>query len=156
MFIIYRIMRKFIIGIFLLSLIGTGIELLLLDHVEGIWQATPLIIMLVSLPILLWHIISPSPLSKIVLRSVMGVCILSGILGIFLHYKGNSEFELEMYPSMAGWELFWKVIKGATPVLAPGTMIGLGLLGWTLTLSTPTEGSEPPHIAETKSLSSES
>ncbi|MFB3131882.1 MAG: hypothetical protein ACE10K_05095, partial [Rhodothermales bacterium] len=48
-----------------------------------------------------------------------------------------AEFELEMYPTLKGLELFWESIKGATPALAPGTMIQLGLLGWAYTYRHP-------------------
>ncbi len=53
----------------------------------------------------------------------------SGNLGLFLHYDGNVEFELEMYPEMEGWELVWEALTGATPALAPGGMVLLGLIG---------------------------
>jgi hypothetical protein len=46
-----------------------------------------------------------------------------------LHFRGNAEFELEMYLSMAGTELIGKTLTGATPVFAPGTMALLGGLG---------------------------
>jgi hypothetical protein len=41
------------------------------------------------------------------------------------------EFELEMYPSMAGFELVRESMSGATPALAPGTMLVLALIGLT-------------------------
>ena len=53
----------------------------------------------------------------------------TGILGVWQHYSGNVEFEKEIYPSLGGIDLFWESMTGATPVLAPGTMVGLGLLG---------------------------
>ena len=67
--------------------------------------------------------------------------VLSGLVGLILHYQGNAEFELEMYPSLNGLELFWEAIRGATPTLAPGTMIQLGLLGWVYTIRHPQLGS---------------
>jgi hypothetical protein len=51
------------------------------------------------------------------------------VLGVGLHYDGNEEFELEMYPTMAGVELVQNTLTGATPVLAPGSMTLLGLDG---------------------------
>jgi hypothetical protein len=47
------------------------------------------------------------------------------------------EFELEMYPSMRGFELVAKTMTGATPVLAPGTMALLGLIGLSYTYKHP-------------------
>jgi hypothetical protein len=42
-----------------------------------------------------------------------------------------------MYPSMAGLQLFWESIRGATPTLSPGTMVVLGLVGWVYTFRHP-------------------
>ena len=54
-----------------------------------------------------------------------------------LHYQGNTAFELEMYPDMAGLELVQKTLTGATPVLAPGSMALLGLVGLAAVLRHP-------------------
>jgi len=122
-----------ILGIFLFTLTGTSAELLLLEHVEGIWQLIPLILMGCSLLVLLWLGLSKSSMSIRVFQGTMLLFIASGILGSWQHFSGNREFELEMYESMQGWELFWESMKGAFPVLAPGTMIALGLMGWAYT-----------------------
>ena len=61
---------------------------------------------------------------------VLGVAFLAtGVLGLILHFKGNVEFELELHPSMGGFELVWEGLRGAFPALAPGAMAQLGLLG---------------------------
>jgi len=126
-------MQRMILGIFLFTLTGTSAELLLLEHVEGIWQLIPLILMGCSLLVLLWLGLSKSSMSIRVFQGTMLLFIASGILGSWQHFSGNREFELEMYESMQGWELFWESMKGAFPVLAPGTMIALGLMGWAYT-----------------------
>jgi hypothetical protein len=53
------------------------------------------------------------------------------------HYQGNMEFELETYPSISGLALFKEAMMGATPALAPGTMIELGLIGLAYTYRHP-------------------
>ena len=63
----------------------------------------------------------------------MAAYLASGLVGLWFHYSGNAEFELEMYPSLSGWSLVREALSGATPALAPGTMIHLGLLGLTYT-----------------------
>ena len=62
----------------------------------------------------------------------MALFVLSGGIGVALHYRGNVEFELEMYPSLSGLELVRKTLTGATPVLAPGPWRCSGSLasGW--------------------------
>jgi hypothetical protein len=57
--------------------------------------------------------------------------ILSGGIGIVLHYRGKAGFALERNPSLTGTALLKEaILKGTNPpLLAPGTMITLGLLG---------------------------
>ena len=43
------IMRRILMGIFLMGLLGTGTELLLMDHTEEFWQYIPLVLMAISL-----------------------------------------------------------------------------------------------------------
>ena len=59
----------------------------------------------------------------------MVVFLATGLIGVGLHYRGNEEFELEMSPSLAGSSLMSKALTGATPVLAPGSMWLLGVVG---------------------------
>ncbi|HKK76317.1 MAG TPA: hypothetical protein VJ953_14660 [Saprospiraceae bacterium] len=128
-------MKKILLAAFVISLLGTGAELLLLEHFEGIWQLTPLILIGIGLLALLWFRTNRSRTSTYFFRGLMLFFTLSGIVGFALHYQGNMEFELEMYPSLKGVDLVWETLKGATPVLAPGTMIATGLIGWAYTLT---------------------
>ena len=63
------------------------------------------------------------------MKVVSILTILTGIMGIGLHLKNNMEFEQEMYPQLAGWDLIEGSLTGALPVLAPGALIPIGLLG---------------------------
>ena len=121
--------RRMVLALFLFSIIGTGVELLLLEHTEDFWQLIPLALMGASVPALLWFLAVPGRAVLRTFQVLMGFLVVSGLVGLYLHYRGNVEFELEMYPSLGGFGLFWEAIRGATPTLAPGTMIALGLLG---------------------------
>lgn len=127
-------MKKILFAAFFISLVGTGAELLLLEHTQDAWQLIPVALIGLALIAFAWFAASGSKLSQQVLRGVMLFFIISGVLGFALHYNGNMEFELEMYPSMKGTELIWETLKGATPVLAPGSMVATGLLGWAYTM----------------------
>jgi hypothetical protein len=59
------------------------------------------------------------------------------VIGVGLHYTGNAEFEVEMYPSLSGLALVGGALTGATPVLAPGSMTLLGLVGLAYTYRHP-------------------
>jgi hypothetical protein len=66
------------------------------------------------------------------------ICMLSGIVGSGLHYRAKMEFALERQPDLKGFALVKEsALKGNNPpLLAPGAMIVLGLIGmvWTMTL----------------------
>jgi hypothetical protein len=111
-------------------MLGTGTELLLVEHTEEVWQVVPLVLLGVSVAALALNAIARRRAAVRTFQATMLLLVLSGLVGLYQHYRANAEFELEMYPSLAGLALFWKAIHGtAPPSLAPATMIGLGLLG---------------------------
>jgi len=132
--------RRILMGILVLGVIGTGTELLLLEHTEGFQQLVPVLVIALSLAVLVWHALAGREISLRALQWTMVVFVLSGVVGLVLHYQGNVEFELETYPSLAGMALFQKAMGGATPALAPGTMIELGLVGLAYTYRHPLIG----------------
>jgi hypothetical protein len=122
--------RRILSSTFFIGSIGTGVELVLLEHTEGIWQNLPLA--LVALGFLSGGLLARKS-GTAVRRTFLTLMILfafSGLAGILLHYQGNVAFELELSPDAAGFDLFWESMKGATPALAPGTMILLGGVGF--------------------------
>lgn len=112
-----------------ISLVGTEAELLLLEHFEDWQQYLPLIILGAAILAQLWYLAAKSRASIRTIQALMLTCIAAGVLGVILHYQGNAEFELEITPTMHGWELFKETMMGATPALAPGAMIQIGLVG---------------------------
>jgi hypothetical protein len=121
--------RRGLLALFAFGVLGTGVELLLLEHFEDWKQWLPLVLLGLALPLAAWVASGDDGLR---LRALMGLCwafVASGVLGVVLHYRANMEFELEMYSSLSGFDLFRKSITGATPALAPGTMVLLGFLG---------------------------
>jgi hypothetical protein len=120
-----------------LGTVGNGVELLLLGHFEDWWQRVPLVLTVLLLLALLGVLVTRGATPMRALQGVLVLCAASGGLGVLLHYRGNVEFELEMYPSMAGYELFREAMTGATPALAPGTMLVLALIGLAYTYRHP-------------------
>ena len=131
------VLRSLVLGVYVFTVVGVGAELFLLEHTEDIWMWIPLILMGTSLLVIIAYLSSKMPVVLTVFKSLMWLFIISGFVGTWLHYKGNMEFELEMYPAMKGIELFWESMTGATPALAPGTMIQLGLMGLIYTFKHP-------------------
>ena len=113
-----------------MGLVGTEAELLLLEHDESAAQLIPLVLIGASLVLLLWCLIRPARAVVRLLQVTMLLMVASGAAGVVLHYRGNVEFQREINPAIAGFELFWKVVHAkAPPALAPGLMAQLGLLG---------------------------
>lgn len=123
------IVRRILFGILVLGLAGTEVELLLLKHTDGIWQLVPVLLVGASLLAVAWVGLSQGPGSLQVFRAMMLIFVLSGLAGLLLHFRGNLAFERESDPSLAGAALWHRAVMGATPTLAPGTMIQLGLVG---------------------------
>jgi hypothetical protein len=137
-------LRLLLLFVLLLGMTGTLAELVLLEHTESATQWIPLVVLLVAMIAAVIGALRPRRPALLALRAVMAGCIVAGAIGLWLHYSGNVEFELEMYPGMGGTELFWKAMTGATPALAPGTMIQFGLLGLIYTWRHP--GLNPPEL----------
>ncbi len=132
-----RRVRQALAFILVLGMAGTGLELLLLRHTEDFWQLSPIVLIGAAGLVMVWHAVAPGRFSVRALQMVMGIFLLSGIVGVILHYRGNVEWELERLPGTGGLELFKAAMMGATPSLAPGTMAVLGLLGLLFTYRHP-------------------
>jgi hypothetical protein len=122
-------LRRFLLLILMAGIAGMASELLLIGHVEDRLQLVPMVLLPAGLIAVVWHAVRATRASARGVRLLMALFVASGLLGVGLHYDGNQEFELEMYPSMAGLELVRETLTGATPVLAPGSMTLLGLVG---------------------------
>ncbi len=103
---------------------GALAELVLLGHYEDYWQWIP--VGLLALGFIIGTLDWSGLRVLLLLRVMVILYIASGMVGIYLHFLGNREFELEMYPSLEGWDLFWKTLTGATPALSPGVLLLLG------------------------------
>ncbi len=129
------VIRRLLLLLFLLGVCGAVAELLLLGHTEDSWQWVPLLLSGVSLVVLAIHAVVRRAVTVRVFQMTMILFMLSGFVGSYWHYRAKVEFKLETHPDLAGWELFRQAITGGAvpPVLAPGLMIQLGLLGlaWT-------------------------
>jgi len=121
--------RTLLLGALALGVIGTAGELILLRHLDEPTQWIPLVSLGLSIPLLIWHAVSPGAGSVRSLQVLMVAFVAAGVVGVGLHFDGNAEFESEQHPTARGFEWFRQTTAGATPVLAPGSMVLLGLVG---------------------------
>jgi hypothetical protein len=131
------LLRRALLAILLFGVVGMVAELLMLRHTEGFWQLAPLALLAAALPVLAWSGVRRSAASVRTLQLLMGTFLLSGLAGVVLHYQGNAVYEMESMPGVGGWELFVKAVMGASPTLAPGSMLLLGLVGLVYTFRHP-------------------
>lgn len=127
------ILRGIVLAVFLATAAGAGIELLLLGHTESFQQWIPLLLLGAGLLAAAAAAARPRRGTLTGFRVLMVLFSVAGLLGLYLHYAGNVEFEREMYPSLGGFALFREAMTGATPALAPAVMIQLGVLGFAWT-----------------------
>jgi hypothetical protein len=133
-----RALRQAILVVFLLGLVGSAVELLLLGHYEDVRQTIPLVLSGVSLVALAAFGATGAWLALRAFQGTMLLFVVSGAVGVWLHFQANREFQLEVNPSLSGWALVSKALQAKTPpALAPGVMVQLGLLGLAYTCKHP-------------------
>ena len=121
--------RRILLGVLAFGAVGTGVELLLLGHFESPVQIVPIALLVTALVTLGWHAALPSRASVRTLQGTMVVFLASAGIGAGLHYDGNTARDLEKSPSSGGVTMIQRSLTGEAPVLAPGTMALLGLIG---------------------------
>lgn len=122
--------RGWILVVLVFGLLGTIIELLLLKHYEDGAQFVPLVLIVLALAIVGWHVARPCAGTVRALQAAMTLFLFAGIAGMAFHFQGAAAFQWEINPSAHGWDLIKKVMRvQAPPVLVPGVMMQLGLIG---------------------------
>ena len=110
--------------VYILTSLGLLFELLLIEHVEAFLQLLPIIVL--SLGVLIISL----KLNHPILQALSLINLMVGLVGVGLHLKSNMDFALELNPALSFWELSTRSFTGALPVLAPGSLISLALIGF--------------------------
>lgn len=134
------VLRRLLLAVVMIGIAGLGAELLLLEHFESVQQWIPLGVLGFGLLGGLALGLRPTRATVRLFQAAMVLAVAAGLLGLYLHYRGNAEFELESDASVRGLALVWAALRGATPALAPGAMVQLGLLGLILAYRHPALG----------------
>jgi len=124
--------------VLVLGLLGTTTDLLLIEHYEDALQLIPLGLASFALIVVGWNVLRSTRLSVRMLQAVMTLLLVAGVLGMTLHYRGAAAFQWEMDATQSSWTVFMKVIRAkAPPLMAPGAMLQLGLIGLVYTYRHP-------------------
>jgi hypothetical protein len=125
-----ELLRRWVLGLLVLGLVGTVTELVLLSHYEQPMQLVPVVLIVIALAVVVWHVLRHDSASLYALQVVMALFVVAGFAGVVAHFNGSVEFQIDLNPEMSTWELIEKVMRAkAPPVLAPGMMLQFGLLG---------------------------
>lgn len=123
------LLRRGLLALLAIGFVGMLTDLILLEHYEDAPQWIPIGLLSAAVPVTIWHWLDGRKASLRAFQTLMLLFIVAGLVGIFLHTKGNVEFERELSPDLTGLAFWWEVLRGATPTLAPGTLAQAGLLG---------------------------
>lgn len=152
-------LTRLLLATFLFAQIGVAAELLLIGHFEDFRQLIPLILIGVTLGVTGWTVSAGAGAgagtetgagraAAWAFRACLVLMAVSGLVGQFLHLRGNMEFEIERDASLRGWALLWESLGGATPALAPGTMVLIALIGFAYGVSR-ASGRGPSNVTPT-------
>jgi hypothetical protein len=121
---------KVILAVLLFGMAGLLAELALIAHYEDIAQWIPLALLAAGLVALVVDLVLARGWTQLVVQLTMVLLVATGALGVYFHFNGSKEFQLEMDPQMRGTTLVWHVLRAKSPpTLAPGSMVQLGILG---------------------------
>jgi hypothetical protein len=134
---IFASLRQLVLALVFVGVVGLWVELLLLRHAESLTQWIPHVVLAIGILGTAAVFFRPAVLTLRVFQTIMVLFVVTGILGVYLHYRGNVDFALERDPSLTGAKLIWKALRGATPALAPGALAQVGLLGLIFTYRHP-------------------
>jgi hypothetical protein len=131
-----------ILALVFIGIVGLIAELLLQEHFESATQIIPLGSLGAGLATTIVVARRSTHATIRAFSIMMIVFVVTGLLGLVLHFKGNMEWALERNPEIGGMKLVWKSLTGATPALAPGALAQLGLLGLAWSYRNPVRRSE--------------
>lgn len=122
-------LRRLLLLVVIIGIAGLIVELALLDHFETVTQWIPMAALWIGLPPAVVSAMRPARASVRVLEVVMVMFVIVGLAGIYFHIAGNIEFARERDSDLRGMAFALKVLRGATPALAPAAIAQLGLSG---------------------------
>jgi hypothetical protein len=122
--------RRLLLAVLLVGMAGTLTDLLLLSHYEDTAQVIPLVLLGAALAGIAWHLSAPSLRTVRTIQALMALFVVTGLIGAGLHFNGAAAFQRDIDPTIAWWPLIRKVTTSQSPpLLAPGAMVQLGLIG---------------------------
>ena len=84
-----RTIRRVLLAALIAGMAGTASELLLIGHFEDSWQLVPLVLLSAGTLVAVAHAVRPHALTVRLLQLLMGLFLVSGGIGMLLHYPAT-------------------------------------------------------------------
>src|SRR5258705_11148273 len=85
-----ELLRRWILVILVLGLLGTVTELVLLEHYEQPLQFVPLVLIVAAVGVLWWELRRHDLASRRATQIVMALFVLAGFVGVCAHFQGSA------------------------------------------------------------------
>jgi hypothetical protein len=133
-----QVVRRWILAAIAAALIATEAELIFVRHFgNNNGQMIAVVLAGSGLISMAWHAIARNTPSIVVFRFLMYLFLVFGIDGLLVHYNFAVHAALKSHPALVGLPLLYATLSGEIPLLAPGMMIQVGLLGLLYTFHHP-------------------
>jgi hypothetical protein len=131
-------MRLLIMAAIAVALTVTEAELIYVGHTgTNNGQLIAVVLVAAGLTVSTWHAIARNTTSIVVFRFTMYLFLVFGLDGMLTHYNAAVHAALKLHPTLAGLPLLTATLSGSIPLLAPGMLIQVGLLGLVYTFNHP-------------------
>lgn len=134
------VLRRILLTILAFGIVGLVPELLLLEHLKSPTQLIPFALLLLMAAGVGLVYFRPNRTNLRLFQGLMILVALGGLMGVWEHLEGNLEYVRELSPTLSGFPLLWKALHKGAPVLAPGVMLQMALLGLAFTFRHPAWG----------------
>jgi uncharacterized membrane protein len=111
-----------------LLLIGTLVELAVIQHWDEPLQLTPFVLSVIGLAGVAWVWFRPGRTELLALRAVMALLVLGSFVGVFVHVRGNIEIFTETHANASAMAVIEAALGGRNPLVAPGMLALAGIL----------------------------
>jgi len=122
-----RRLRGFLLAMASFMCLATLVELILVEHTEGVIQWIPFGLCGLALAGIGAAAARPHRATIWGLRGSMVIVGLGSLFGLYEHISNNIAFALEIRPGAVPGDVLWEALGGANPLLAPG-ILGLAAL----------------------------
>lgn len=132
-----RTLRAALLSLAALGVLITPFELLILGHIRNREQLIPFALLAMATAAIVLVLLRPNALTLRWFQVAMVLVTLGSLVGVFEHVKSNLLISVHLF-HLSGIAALWDAaVNGKAPLLAPGILAQVGLLGLAYTFRHP-------------------